>query len=287
MKTSVYNSFYTPMGLVNFEHLAHGSVHMEWEGMHIYVDPCSDFFDYTGCKKADLILLTHAHTDHYDTKAIEEIAMPNTTFIVSRGVRTVLENDLLAMKAGTAKGPDGKLLPKLDVDNNPLNVDPSTNMVSMLNIPKLRHCKVVTLENGDAISSIGLTITAIPAYNINYKRSNGHPFHIKGEGNGYLISMQGFDIYFAGDTEPIPEMNELAPGAVRAHSWSQFLQGEIDVAFLPKNLPYTMSDDDFIKAANLIRPKNLFPIHYFEMDAKALNRRLNTGICLYVNGKQV
>ena len=103
MKTSTYNSFYTPMGLLNIEHLAHGSVHMEWEGMHIYVDPCSDFFDFTGCKKADLILLTHAHTDHYDTKAIEEIAMPNTTFIVSRGVRTVLQNDLLAMRSGTAR----------------------------------------------------------------------------------------------------------------------------------------------------------------------------------------
>ena len=50
MKTSIYNSFYTPMGRVNIEHLAHGSVHLEWEGMHIYVDPCSDFFDFTGCK---------------------------------------------------------------------------------------------------------------------------------------------------------------------------------------------------------------------------------------------
>ena len=287
MKTGTYSSFYTPMGLVNLKHLAHGSVHMEWEGMHIYVDPCSDFFDFTGYKKADIILLTHAHTDHYDTKAIEEIAMPNTTFIVSPGVKTVLENDLLSLRSGTARDAQGKLLPKLDLDNNPLNVDPSTNLVNMLNIPKLRHCKVITLHNGESVSSIGLTITAIPAYNIVRKRENGRPFHIKGEGNGYIISMQGFDIYFAGDTEPIPEMNELAPGAVRTHSWSQYLKGEIDVAFLPKNLPYTMSDEEFIKAANLIRPKNLFPIHYFEIDGKALNRNLDTGICMYIAGKQV
>lgn len=277
MKTSIYNSFYTPMGLVNIEHLAHGSVHLEWEGMHIYVDPCSDFFDFTGCKKADLILLTHAHTDHYDTKAIEQIAMPNTTFIVSKGVKTCLENDLLSMRSSR----------KLNLDDNPLNVDPSTNLVNMLKIPKLRHCKVITLENGESVSSIGLTITAVPAYNINQKRDNGKPFHIKGEGNGYIISMQGVDIYFAGDTECIPEMKELAPNAERKSKWAKSIQGEIDIAFLPKNLPYTMSDEEFVKAANIIKPKNLFPIHYFEMDAKALSKALDTRICLYVNGKQI
>ena len=287
MKTSKYTSFYTPMGLVNIEHLAHGSLHLEWEGMHLYVDPCSDFFDYTGCKKADFILLTHAHTDHYDTKAIEEIAMPNTTFVVSPAVKTCLEYDLIAMKRGGYKDPDGKEWPKLDLDNNPLNVDPSTNLVNMLAIPKLRHCKVIALDNGESFSSIGITITAVPAYNIVRKRENGHPFHIKGQGNGYILAMQGFEFYFAGDTELIPEMEELSPTALRKSDWAKKIQDEIDVAFLPKNLPYTMSDEEFVKAANLIKPKNLFPIHYFEMDAAALRKNLDTGICLYVDGKQV
>ena len=83
--------------------------------------------------------------------------------------------------------------------------------------------------------------------------------------------MGGFRIYIAGDTEFIPEM-ELAKGA--------------DIAFLPKNLPYTLSDEEFIKAANFIKPKNLYPIHYFEIEPNLLLAGLATGICLYVNGSQ-
>ena len=81
MGNQIHNTFYTPLGLVNVEHLAHGSLHLDWEGMHIYVDPYSDLYDYSKMKKADLILLTHAHTDHYDCKAIKDIATPNTEFI--------------------------------------------------------------------------------------------------------------------------------------------------------------------------------------------------------------
>ena len=62
MGTIRYNTFYTPVGLLNIAHLGHGSVHVDWEGMHIYIDPYNDAYDFTGMKKADLILLTHAHT---------------------------------------------------------------------------------------------------------------------------------------------------------------------------------------------------------------------------------
>ena len=58
----------------------------------------------------------------------------------------------------------------------------------------------------------------------------------------------------------------------------------VDIAFLPKNMPYTLSDEAFLQAANMINPKNLFPIHYFEIDTQKLIEGLNTGICLYVNG---
>ena len=92
--------------------------------------------------------------------------------------------------------------------------------------------------------------------------------------------MQGFEFYIAGDTELIPEMNDLTPMAMQA-------SGGLDVAFLPKNLPYTMSDKEFISAANLIHPKFLFPIHYFELDKKVLREGIDTGICTYVNGEQI
>lgn len=257
MGTQNNNTFYTPLGLVNIEHLAHGSVHIDWEGMHIYVDPYSDLYNYSKVKKADLIILTHAHTDHYDCRAIKDIATPNTEFIISKGVQTCLKNDLAKMN--------------IDVDNNELNVDPSTNLENLLNsAPLLKNCTITTLCNGDSVKIKGIKIKAVPAYNIYNKRENGHPFHIKGEGNGYILDMGGFTIYFAGDTEFIPEM-ECAKGA--------------DIAFLPKNLPYTLSDEEFIKAANFIKPKNLFPIHYFEIDPQKLQEGLSTGICLHVNGQ--
>ena len=57
-----------------------------------------------------------------------------------------------------------------------------------------------------------------------------------------------------------------------------------DIAFLPKNLPYTLSDEKFLEAANMINPKNLFPIHYFEIDGKKLAAGLNPGISMYIDG---
>lgn len=259
MGNKVYNTFYTPQGLVNVEHLAHGSLHFDWEGMHIYVDPYSDCYDFTNMKKADLILLTHAHTDHYDCRAIKEIATPNTEFVVSKGVETCFKNDLAKMN--------------LNIDENELNVDPSTNLENLFNaVHTLKNCPVHTLYNGDSIRIKGIEITATPAYNVENKRDNGKPFHIKGEGNGYILNFSGFKMYIAGDTEFIPEM-ESGKGA--------------DVAFLPKNLPYTLSDEKFIEAANLIKPKNIYPIHYFEIDPQKLVEKLATGICLYVDGKEI
>ena len=258
MGNQIHNTFYTPLGLVNVEHLAHGSLHLDWEGMHIYVDPYSDLYDYSKMKKADLILLTHAHTDHYDCKAIKDIATPNTEFIVSKGVGTCFKYDLA--KLG------------LDVDNNEYNVDPSTNLENIFkDAHALKNCSVQVLGNGDSVKVKGIEIKATPAYNIENKRDNGKPFHLKGEGNGYILNMGGFVIYIAGDTEFIPEM-AVAKGA--------------DIAFLPKNLPYTLSDEKFIEAANFIKPKNLYPVHYVELDPQVLIDGLATGICLYIDGKQ-
>ena len=142
MEAKRYNTFYTPVGLLNVAHLGHGSVHIEWEGMHIYVDPYNDAYDFTGMKKADLILLTHAHTDHYDCEAIKKIATPNTKFVVSKGVGTCLDNDLLRMR--------------IDVDNNPLNVDPSTNLENMKkSIAFLQLCSAGVESNAGIFAFLG------------------------------------------------------------------------------------------------------------------------------------
>ena len=123
-----------------------------------------------------------------------------------------------------------------------------------------------TLKVGDEFNYEGVNIKAVYAYNIEQKRDDGKPFHPKGEGNGYILNFGGFRVYIAGDTELIPEMKDL---------------GAIDLAFLPKNLPYTMNDEMFIEAAKTIMPKNLFPYHYFELNVDLIKSKLPKGITLF------
>jgi L-ascorbate metabolism protein UlaG (beta-lactamase superfamily) len=111
------------------------------------------------------------------------------------------------------------------------------------------------MKNGDAQTFQGLTIKAMPAYNIVHKRDNGQPFHPPGVGNGYIMVFGDKRVYVAGDTENIPEMKALH---------------EIDVAFLPMNLPYTMTPEMVADAARAFKPKILYPYHYSDTDTSKL-----------------
>lgn len=103
------------------------------------------------------------------------------------------------------------------------------------------------LRNGESKETLGLKIEAVPAYNLVHMRKPGQPFHPKGRGNGYVITFGDKKVYVAGDTENTPEMKSLKG---------------IDVAFLPVNLPYTMSGEMAADAAKAFRPKILYPYHY-------------------------
>ena len=113
----------------------------------------------------------------------------------------------------------------------------------------------VVMQNGDRRELAGVTVTAVPAYNIAHKRENGEPFHPKGEGNGYVIAFGEVRLYVAGDTENTPEMKELK---------------DIDVAFLPMNLPYTMTPEMVADAAKSFRPRILYPYHTGSTDVAKL-----------------
>ena len=86
----------------------------------------------------------------------------------------------------------------------------------------------MVLKNGESVTLLGVAIDAVPAYNLVHKRPDGTPFHPKGEGNGYVLTFGKTRVYVAGDTENVPEMKALK---------------SIDVAFLPMNLPYTMTPE--------------------------------------------
>jgi L-ascorbate metabolism protein UlaG (beta-lactamase superfamily) len=113
----------------------------------------------------------------------------------------------------------------------------------------------VVLANGESRTVLGLPIEAVPAYNIRHKRPDGAPFHPKGVGNGYILTFGDKRVYIAGDTENTPEMKALKG---------------IDVAFLPMNLPYTMTPEQVADAARAFRPKVLYPYHYGDTDASRL-----------------
>jgi len=117
----------------------------------------------------------------------------------------------------------------------------------------------IVMKNGDSKTIKGVGINAVPAYNIVHKRDNGQPFHPKGEGNGYIITIKGKKIYIAGDTENIPEMKQFKG---------------IDIAFLPVNLPYTMTPEMAADAARAIRPKILYPYHYGDTEISRLTELL-------------
>ena len=110
----------------------------------------------------------------------------------------------------------------------------------------------VVMKNGDMKTVEGLKIEAVPAYNIVHKRDTGQPFHPKGAGNGYIVTFGDKRVYVAGDTENTPEMKALK---------------NIDIAFLPMNLPYTMTPEMVTDAAKAFKPKILYPYHFGETDA--------------------
>jgi L-ascorbate metabolism protein UlaG (beta-lactamase superfamily) len=115
----------------------------------------------------------------------------------------------------------------------------------------------VVLKNGEKKTVAGLQIEAVPAYNLVHKRESGEPFHPIGRDNGYVITFGDKRIYVAGDTEDTPEMKALK---------------NIDVAFLPMNLPYTMTPEMVADAAKAFKPKILYPYHYGQTDpAKLVN----------------
>lgn len=109
------------------------------------------------------------------------------------------------------------------------------------------------MANGDKLQlAEDFTVEAVPAYNTTEGRQQFHP---KGRDNGYIFTLDGFRVYIAADTEDIPEMAAIK---------------DIDVAFLPCNQPYTMTPEQLIQAARMMKPKVLFPYHFGQTDVSGL-----------------
>jgi L-ascorbate metabolism protein UlaG (beta-lactamase superfamily) len=119
---------------------------------------------------------------------------------------------------------------------------------------------LTVMRNGDS-RQVGPTgVEAVPAYNLP-RAGGGQIYHPKGEGNGYVLSFAGLRGYIAGDTSAIPEMAALK---------------NITVAFLPMNMPFTMTPEEVAAAARSFMPRILYPYHYRGSDTAALVKLLES-----------
>ncbi len=122
-------------------------------------------------------------------------------------------------------------------------------------MPADLKARTKVLADGDTMTVKGVPVTAVAAYNTTPERSKFHP-----EGrhdNGYVLALGDKRVYIAGDTEETPEMKALT---------------NIDVAFLPMNLPYTMTIEQASQAVKDFRPKIVYPYHYAGSDPEAFKK---------------
>jgi L-ascorbate metabolism protein UlaG (beta-lactamase superfamily) len=135
---------------------------------------------------------------------------------------------------------DAKAIQAISTDKTAVIVNPGSSRA----LPS-----ATVMKNGGTQTVAGVLVQAVPAYNLE------KPFHPRGNGNGYVLTFGDKRVYVAGDTENIPEMKALK---------------QIDVAFLPMNLPFTMTPEQVADAAKAFRPKVLYPYHFGNSDTAAL-----------------
>ena len=199
--------------LVTFYPLIHASIRLVVDGTEIEIDPVGKLgnrqTDYAQVPKADYILVTHEHRDHFDPDAIGVLTAEGTTLLTNRRCADMLGRGRVMANGETVSILDGRM-----------------------------------------------TVEAVPAYNTTEGRTQFHP---KGRDNGYILTFDGLRIYIAGDTEDIPEMDNIR---------------DIDIAFMPCNQPYTMTTEQLVSAARRVKPRVLYPYHYGDTDLSGVAAQL-------------
>jgi L-ascorbate metabolism protein UlaG (beta-lactamase superfamily) len=213
----------TSDGELSVTFLGHGTLMLAFKDSVIHVDPFSAVADYGRLPSADLVLVTHEHSDHLDPQAVSLVRRQDTEIVL------------------TARCAD--------------RLDGGTVMAN-------REKRTVK----------GIPIEAVPAYNIVHRRPDGRPYHPKGDGNGYVLTFGDSRVYVGGDTEVIPEMTHLQ---------------DIDVAFLPMNLPYTMTPEMVAQAARVIQPRVLYPYHFGTTDTQHLVELLRSSPAIEVRVRRM
>lgn len=116
--------------------------------------------------------------------------------------------------------------------------------------------KIKTVKPGEEFNFENIKIKTVEAYNTEYGNST-RKLHHKGNGVGYLITLEGKTIYHAGDTDFIPEMKEL---------------GKVDVALIPIGGTFTMDLEEAVEAVIIIKPKLVIPMHMKDTDPEEFKK---------------
>lgn len=160
----------------------------------IYFDPVSVESD---APQADIVLVSHEHSDHYAPATLRQISRPETVIVTNKDIAAKLEKESLG-------------------------------------------CEVRALQPGERTTVGDVEIEAVPAYNVTKS------YHPKAAGwLGFIVVWGGERLYFAGDTDRIPEMADI----------------RCDVALLPVGGTYTMDVQEAAQAAADIKPRVVVPMH--------------------------
>jgi L-ascorbate metabolism protein UlaG (beta-lactamase superfamily) len=162
------------------------------DGVTVYIDP----WGVTDPVPADVVLITHAHGDHFSMEDLDKVRGSSTKFFAPHDVADELTGD------------------------------------------------VVPVAPGDDLRVGSITGHAVPAYNIAEERLQNHPKANRWV--GYVLNLGGTTYYHAGDTDHVPELDEV----------------KTDVAFLPIGGTYTMEAPEAAGLAKVIGPQIAVPMHY-------------------------
>ena len=185
----------TTNGDVVIHPVNHAAFVLRWQDKMIYNDPGNSAARFAGLPRADLILISHSHSDHFNTSVID-----------------------------TVRGADPLLIVPQDVFGR---------------LTAAQRAIAIVLGYSGSTNVLGLTVTAVPAFN-----SNHSPL---GFGNGYVLTIGGRRLYASGDTGDMAEIRALT---------------NIDVAFVCINLPFTMDVPTAASVVRAFRPQVVYPYHY-------------------------
>ncbi|MBQ7856028.1 MAG: MBL fold metallo-hydrolase [Alistipes sp.] len=166
---------------------AHASLAVEWNGRHIYIDPVGEGIAWDRLPKADLVLITHSHYDHFDMPTVEVLQGEGCTVVCDKTTAEAFDHDCVTMTPGMEAEPfEGlhiKAVPAYNISEGHTDFHPQGR----------EDCGYVLTLGGTTIYVSGDT-----------------------EANDDVLSLSGIDVVFLPVNQPYTMTVEQAIKAVKA-----------------------------------------------------------------------